>query len=598
MNPTNFANADFTLIREDLKAYLRQTEEFKDFDFEGSAASMLLNMLAYTSNYMALHANMALTEVFLDSCQRRTSAVSRAKELGYFPRQISAARAQAEVTVSWVPPTSTVSSMTVLEGSVFSARANDGTGYDFVTLADSQLAAQGNDTYVGTLDIYEGKILKRTFTYPSTLEIHRFVIPDKDIETDYFKVKVKEPGDADYTPYYRELNVVEITNETKTFFLQEGVNEAIEFYFGDGIIGHKPAIGSEIVVEYLVTKGSQANGVTSFTLDASPVATLAAGGFLVVPVSAARSTTVEKSAYGAAKQSIESIKFTAPKSYAAQNRAVTEGDYQALLLREFGFIEAITVWGGETNDPPLYGKVLVSVKPRDGTRLSPAVKQQMKEQVLDKFSIVGIVPDIVDPDYTFVDVFTTVQYEKERTFEPESVINSNIATAIADYFGDVVTKFNGLFRFSNLVANIDDSNASILGNSTTYRMIKTIIPTPSALKKYTVKFFNPIKPGSLVSEAVPIIDSGAMLTLVGRDNGRIDALLNGNMAQAGVGTVDYANGIINFDYRFDIAPNTNVNLSVICANQDMVAKQNNLITLRNTSINLQRWYKNQISGSI
>jgi hypothetical protein len=424
------------------------------------------------------------------------------------------------------------------------------------------------------------------------------VIPNKDIETDYFKVKVKEPGDATYTPYYRELNVVEITNETKAFFLQEGPNEAIEFYFGDGIIGHKPAIGSEVVVEYLTTVGSKANGVTSFSLQASPVATLAAGGFLVVPLSAASTTTIEKSAYGTAKQTIESIKFTAPKSYAAQNRAVTEGDYQALLLREFGFIEAITVWGGETNDPPLYGKVLVSVKPRDGTRLSPAVKQQMREQVLDKFSVVGIVPDIVDPDYTFVDVFTTVEYEKERTFEPESVINEAIAGAIYNYFGDVVTKFNGLFRFSNLVSEIDDSNASILGNSTTYRMIKGFVPVPSQLKKYTIKFFNPIVPGSLTSEAVTVLGSGASLTLVGRDNGRVDALLNGNIAQASIGFVDYAKGEVNLDYRFDVPANTTVNLSVACANQDMVAKQNNLITLRNTNITLKRWYKNQITGQV
>lgn len=598
MTPNNFSNADFGSIREDLKTYLRQTSEFQDFDFEGSASSILLNMLAYTANYMALHANMALTEVFLDSCQRRTSAVSRAKELGYFPRQISSARAQAQVTVTWTPPTSTVSSMTIPEGSIFSSRANDGTGFDFVVLQDTQLDPQGGNTYTSTVDIHEGKILKRTFTYPSTIEVHRFVIPDKDVETDYFKVKVKEPGDSIYTPYYRETNIVEITNETKTFFLQEGVNEAIELYFGDGIIGHKPAIGSEIVVEYLTTSGPKANGVTSFALESSPVATLAAGGFLVVPVSATKSTTIEKSAYGSDKQSIESIKFTAPKSYAAQNRAVTEGDYQALLLREFGFIEAITVWGGETNDPPLYGKVLVSVKPKDGTRLSPAVKQQMKEQVLDKFSVVGIVPDIVDPDYTFVDISTTVEYEKERTFEAESVINENIASSISGYFGDVVTKFNGLFRFSNLVSTIDQSNAAILGNSTTYKMIKGFSPTPSVLKKYSLKFYNPVVPGSLTSEGVSILDSGATLTLVGRTNGRIDAFLNGNLSQASIGFINYAKGEISLDYRFDVAANTTINISVACANQDVIAKQNNLITLRNTSISLKRWYKNQITGSV
>lgn len=597
MNPTNFSNADFSSIREDLKSFLRQTESFKDFDFDGSASSMLLNMLAYTTNYMALHANMALTEVFLDSCQRRTSAVSRSKEIGYFPRQISAARAQSQVSVTWTPPVSTVSSMVIPEGSIFSARSINGVGYDFVSLIDTQLDPVGDNTYSGVVDIYEGKIIKRTFTHPSTIDVHRFVIPDKDIETDYFKVKVKEPGETIYTPYYRELNIIEVTNTTKIFFLQEGINESIEFYFGDGVIGHKPAIGSEIVVEYLVSKGPEANGVTSFALEASPVATISAGGFLTVPLSAASSSTVEKSAYGAQKQSIESIKFTAPKANAAQNRAVTEGDYQALLLREFGFIEAITVWGGETNDPPLYGKVLVSVKPRDGTRLSPAVKKQMKDSVLDKFSIVGIIPEIIDPDYTFVDVNTIVEYEKERTFEAESLINSQIAAAISNYFGDVVTKFNSIFRNSNLVSQIDSSNPSILGNNTTLRLIKGFTPVPSSLKKYTIKFFNPIQPGSLLSEPVSVIDSGANLELIGRTNGRIDALLNGNVAQTGIGFVDYKTGEITIDYRFDVPKNTSINISVACANDDIIAKQNNLITLRNTSITLNRWYKNKITVS-
>lgn len=590
----NFSNADFSAIKEDLKNFLRQTQDFKDFDFEGSASSMLINMLAYTTNYMALHANMALTEVFLDSCQRRTSAVSRAKELNYFPRQISAARAAVNVSLTFTPSVSSVATLTVPEGTRFSSNLVNGQGFQFVTLSDWTLSNTSGNRFEGQIDIFEGQIVQRKFIYPSTTEVYRFVIPDKNVDTDYFIVKVKEPGDTIYTQYFRETNIVEVENTTNAFFLQEGPDESIELYFGDGIIGYKPAIGSEIVVDYLATNGSAANGVTSFQLDSAPIATLTSGSTESVPLQNVSVSTSEKSAYGAPKQSIESIKFTAPKAYSAQNRAVTEGDYQALLLREFGFIETITVWGGENNDPPMYGKVLVSIKPRDGTRLSPAVKERIKTSVLDKFSVVGIVPDIVDPDYTFVDVFSTVEYEKERTFETESNLSDQITDAIANYFQGVVTKFNGIFRFSNLVSQIDNSNPAILGNNTRYNLIKVLTPTQSALKNYTIRFFNPIVPGSMVSEPVETLD-GAILTLVSRENGRIDAMLNGNISQSGIGTINHEKGIIDIKFRFDVKQGTPLNIKVECANQDVNAKQNNLITLRNTQVIMKRWYKNQIS---
>lgn len=589
--PSNFSNADFLSIKEDLKTFLAQTTEFRDFDFEGSAASMLINMLAYTSNYMAIHANMALTEVFMDSAQRRSSVVSRAKEIGYFPRQISAARGQAGVTVEFTPSTSTVSTMTIKEGSVFSSKRQGDTSYEFITVKDTNLALVSGNKYYGTVDVYEGKILSRKFTYPANTNVPKFTLPDKDIETDYFKVRVKEPGDSVFAPYIRETNSVNTLSDSKVFFLQEGPNEAIEMYFGDGLIGYKPAIGSEIIVEYLVTKGQEANGVNSFLLESSPITSLSAGGTETVPLSQVLTETLEKSAYGAPKQDIESVRFTAPKAWAAQNRAVTVDDYQALLLREFGFIDTITVWGGETNDPPQYGKVLISVKPRDGTRLSPAVKQSMKENVLDRYSIVGIIPEIVDPDYTFVDVTTLVSYDKEKTFDIEPKIVGEISNAVSGYFSDVVTKFNSTFRFSSLVAAIDDSNPAILGNNTSYTLIKGFQPIPNQLKKYTIKFFNPITPGSFYSEPV-VSSTGAVLTLIGRENGRIDALLNGNVSSTGIGTINHTKGEIEINYRFDVPVNTTVNCVVKCANQDILAKQNNLITLRNTRVSLVRYYKN------
>lgn len=591
---TSFANADFDSIKSDIKVFLASKTEFRDFNFEGSAISVLIDALAYTANYMAVHANMSLTEVFLDSCQLRSSVVSHAKALGYFPRQKSSAR--TDITVEYVSPTSqtNLSNIVLPEGSRFSS--GDSSSYEFVTIRSYQLLEERDEdgniltpgTYVASPEIREGQVLTRELTYPNHAGVPVFSIPDGDVDTDYFRVYVTGPGDVNPTEYLVATDIVDVDTDTQVFFLQEALDGTIEFYFGDGVIGAKPLAGSVILVKYLTTNGADANGASNFGL----LTSLDYGSTTIGPEEVT-TTTTDRAAYGADKQDIDSIKYTAPKAFAAQNRAVTEGDYQALILREFGFIETLSVWGGETNVPPLYGKVLVSAKPRNGTYLSPAVKQDIMDRVLTKYSVVGIIPQIVDPDYTYVQVLTEVSYERERTFKSEGVLISEISDVISTYFREIVTKFNSVFRFSNLVRKIDEVDTSILGNVTTFKLGKKTTPVPNVQQAFEFKFGNPLVPGSVTSSDIPTL---ALLDISFKDaDGQIDLYTEGVLTSQAVGSVDYARGVVTLpSFIFEVPNGTEVSFFAECTNQDVYANQNNLIVLDFSNIRMTRFYKNSV----
>jgi hypothetical protein len=590
-SPTNFSSADFDKIKIDLKGWLGQQTEFRDFNFNGPAISILIDALAYTANYMAVQANLSLTEVFLDSCQLRGSAVSRAKELGYFPSQVSSSR--AVIRVSWTHPSNTpnLSDVFVPVGSRFSS-GDAGSSYEFVTVKSFQLLdSEVAGTYTGEIEIHQGEIQNRSFTYPSTARIPTFKVPDVDVDSDYFRVFVTEPGDITATEYEKAEDIVDVGPTTATFFLQEGIEESIDFTLGDGVIGKRPNPGATIAIRYLTTVGKPANGVSSF----SAVTAIEQGVNSVDPRDLTIDT-IEAAAHGAPKQSLESIKYTAPKSYAAQNRCVTAGDYSAILLREFSFIETLSVWGGEMNDPPFYGRVFVSIKPFDGTRLSPNTKQVIREQVLEKFSIVGIIPDIVDPDYTFVNVTTTTSYNKELASVSDSDLSLSIQDSIRSYFTESVTKFESVVRFSRLAQAIDAADPSILGSSTTMVMEKRTVPVPFVEQRFSYNFKNPIKPLSVRSNSILTV-SGTYLSLVEVEPGRIDAYQNDQVVARGIGSVNHTTGeVVLTSYRFDVPPNTEIRIQATPRDQDIYSKQNNLLVSGDLRVSLNRYYRPSTRG--
>lgn len=599
--PTNFTSADFFDIKEDLKSYLSTLTEFRDFNFEGSAISILLDALAYSCNYMAVHANMAISEVFLDSCQLRSSAVSRAKDMGYFPRQFTSSK--AFVQLEYVHPSNESGNEIFLrEGARFSSRKTDGEkSLEFVTFEPFKFREEQDEfgnvvspgRYVCDVEIHEGRIVSQTFSFPDSFvnALPRFQILDRGVDTDYFRVTVEPPGDTPVPwEFARELTILDGNSEV--FFLQESSDGNVEFYFGDGVLGKTPPAGSTIVVSYMLTSGEAGNGAFLFDLDSEDVHQVSPT--VVDPIPLADISTIQsgRSNYGSAKQDIESIKFVAPRAYASQERAVTAGDYQALLLREFGFIETMSVWGGEHNNPPDYGRVFVAIKPVNGTVLSPGVKKQIQERVLDRYSVVGIIPVVVDPEYTYVDLTSRVTYDKSKTLLTESQLTAKARAAVESFFRTTVSKFDSVFRFSNLCTAIDSSDLSILGSESTMSLSKKFSPIPNQELYRSFEFGNKLTPGSI--RVGPFLTTNQDTALISdvEKNGNLHFVLNGVVSLRNVGYVDYERGTVSLNaISFSVAENTEISVVAVPATQDIYALRNNLIVIDTSSFSFVPFYK-------
>lgn len=597
--PTTFTNADFFAIKRDLVTYLSTRTEFKDFNFEGSAINILLDALAYTANYQAVHSNMALSEVFLDSCQLRSSAASIAKELGYFPRQVTSSK--AFVKLVYEHPTDVSGAEIFLrEGARFSSRTTRGDrAFEFVTTKPFKFAEPVTELgevveagrYEVDVEISEGSIVGQTFTFPDSFisALPIFEILDDGVDTDYIKVTVTPIG-MDPEIYTVSTDIVDLNGSSRVFFLQESIEGKVQFYFGDGILGRTPEPGSAISVSYLKTNGKDANGSQTFELDSESVYQVSPIVVDPIPVEDVQVIQQGRSGFGADQQSLESIKFTAPRAYSAQNRMVTAADYQALLLREFGFIETMSVWGGEHNNPPAFGRVFVSIKPVNGTVLSPGVKASVLENVLKKYSVVGIIPELVDPDYTFVNIRSDIEYDRSKSIETESQLTETVRTSVETFFRTTVSKFDSVFRFSNLCAAIDDSHPAILGSVNSLLMVKKFVPIPFTELVRTFDFGNSIVKGSVQVGPLKTV-SGDTVTLKD-ENGSLNSYLNGQLRLRDVGSVDYNRGVVSITrFSFPIASNTEISCFAKPGTQDIYSLRNNLIVLDSSDIRFKPFYR-------
>jgi len=465
------SEADFTTIKENLKIYLKNQQQFQDFNFEGSAISVLLDILAYNTHMSASHANMVFAETFLDSAAIRGSVVSRSKELGYTPRSKSAAKANVTISFS---VTGNPSQYILPKGTKFLSTSG-ATSFIFV-LDHDVIIDNNNNTFSTTIDIYQGKF--NTFTYTVNLNdaSQRFIIPSLDADTNFLTVLFKENDsipDTEYAPWQYSKNVAigSLNSNSTVFFLQEDFDENFEVYFGDGVIGKALTNGNMIQLSYLITDGADANAagsVASFTLNSTLTNT---SNIHIITNTAAIG--------GADKESIESIKFLAPFYYAAQNRAVTEHDYIALIKSTYSQVEDVAIWGGEKNDPPYYGKVFIAIKPQTELVLTPAEKLSMQNDILARYSVMSIRPQIVDPEYINVSVDTTVLYNS-KLFDPTGNINlSQIVTdAVSNFFTSQTNRFGQPLYYSNLQSAISNSSPLITSNILTLNLPKQLLYLP------------------------------------------------------------------------------------------------------------------------
>ena len=470
----NISQLDFDNIKANLKRYLSNQNQFKDYDFEGSGMAVLLDLLSYNTHYLSYHANIAANEMFIDTADIRESIVSLAKALGYTPNSPRAAEADINVVVNGA----TGATLTMNAGTQFTTTV-DGVSYNFVTTSSTTIAPTDGVYTFSNLKIKEGTYVTFNHTADTTDVDQKFLIQSVNADTSTLIVKVQN-SDTDTTvnTYTRATSITELDSTSKVYFLQESEEGKFEVYFGDGVIGKAVENGNIVILQYVVSNKTAANGASSFALSGN------IGGFSDVTI-----TVNSNAANGAEAESKESIKFNAPKSYAAQDRAVTVNDYKIKVQELYANTKSVSAWGGEDNATPFYGRVYISINPKTGTNLTQATKDSLVTQ-LKKFSVASVTPVIVDPETTSVLLTSTINYNESATANTSTAIKTLITTAITNYNDNTLNQFDGVLRYSKLLDIIDDAESSILSNITTLKLRKTFTPTLSTSTNYTVDFSN------------------------------------------------------------------------------------------------------------
>jgi len=449
---------DFDTIKQNLRTFLSSQEEFADYNFEGSGLSVLIDILAYNTHYNGTLAHFLANEMFIDSAIKRNSVVSIAKTLGYTPTSRRAA--VANVTFEIDPPDSyTNTGLTISRDTTFTSKIGNKT-YTFYPKEDyysglvTLLSGQTGFSY--TMDLVEGKRVSNRFVVDISNKSGPFVLPNQNIDTTTIRVRVQESSTNISTSSWKFYDdILDVTATTKGFFVEEGPSGLYEIRFGDDIIGASLAVGNIVYIDYIVTNGLSANNISSFTASSNFTGS---GEIKTVYL-------INSSAGGQEKQSIDSIRYNAPKFNATKNRAVTSNDYEALIKSKFSNINSLTVWGGEENIPPIYGKVFISIQPQPGSVITQSDKEIITRDIIRPRSVVSIQPEFVDPITTYIGLNITANYDKNITSLTSSRIESEIRTIVNNFFSNNLNKLQKNFYYSKLSSAITNTTQSIYSNN-------------------------------------------------------------------------------------------------------------------------------------
>ena len=481
---TQVANLDFEDIKAQLKEYLRGQSDFTDYDFEGSALSTLLDTLAYNTYYTAFNTNMVVNELFIDSATLRDNVVAIAKQLGYRPKSATSPTAYVSFTVTYNNPT-TDTELILKKGTGFVA-SYDNNLYQYITNDDVKAQVINNVATFTDVEVREGTQITNTFRVNTALKSQRFILDNQDIDTNTIRVKVYPGGNSFNEPYLVADNILGVDSESKIFFLDEIEDERYEILMGDGVLGKKLENQTLIEVSYITTSGPASNGVRTFVF--SGVLENPNG---VSPSSFTTSiTSTTPSAGGEEIESTAKIKYTAPKAYGTQDRAVTAQDYEAIVRQIYPATSDIIIFGGEDQDPPEYGKVFIALKPKDASYLTSLTKQKIVAD-LKKYVVASIEPRLVDPSILYVELESKIYYNGSITDQTPSQIRDKVIGNIQSYLDTSDTeKFNGKFRYSKAIGVIDDSDVSVNSNLTSVTMRKDFYPSLNSTFYYEVCFQN------------------------------------------------------------------------------------------------------------
>lgn len=468
---------DFAQIKENLKTFLRGQSTLTDYDFDGSIMSVLLDILAYNTHYNALYTNLAINEMFIDSASKRTSVTSIAKLMGYNSKSIVSARAKVNINVS-VSNDNTYSH-TIPIGTTF-ASTNGTKSLTFVTTSAVSATRLGiNDEYVfNNVELVEGS--RSRLTYTASLG-SQFVIPSRKADVSSLTVKVLENAYTDVSvPFMPAQSILHVKADSAVYFVKQREDLFYEIYFGDGIFGKAIQDGNLIVLEYNLSNGTLGNRANSFVY---------ASGASSVAVYLCNTVSIAMG--GADEESVESIKYNAPRAFTAQNRAVTASDYSAVLLDKYSNVQCVNVWGGQDHVPPVYGKVFISAKPIDRDAFSLSEKNDMLNNILNDRSMITVTPEFIDPEYINVELNANVYYNPSKTTLGGDQIRSKILTTITDY-SNSLGKFDALYRHSMMSRLIDTTDKAIVSNISTIKIHYTSTPKWNTTYNYTFNLGNPI----------------------------------------------------------------------------------------------------------
>ncbi len=480
----NIVDLDFDTIKNNLKTFLNGQSTFNSYNFEGSALSVLLNVLAYNTHYNGYYLNMVANEMFLDSATKRSSVISHAKVLGYNPRSVSSPTATVKLTFNNVLS----SSLTVPKFTRFLSESIDGVNYTFVTI-DEHIGNKGssNNVVFDSVTLKQGEPITYQFVYSSQTNTNKiFKIPDPNIDLTTLQVFVQDSSTNNYIDIYTTPDDnLQLDGTSKVYFIQESLDGYYEIYFGDGILGRSLVDGNIVILSYLSSLGSNGNSANSFNLVETIIGDYSS--LVITPLTPATN--------GQEKESLNSIKYTAPKSYSAQGRAVSVNDYITLIQKNSGNfpIDSVNVWGGEENNPPVYGKVYIAIKPKGGYVITPNQKNKIEQELIKNISVRTVNPVIVDVDYTYLIINNTTLYDPRKTTLTSEQLKSTITSAIVSFANTTLNTFNSTFVLSDLITSVQDSNQSIITNENIIYLQKKITPILKASESYEVDFATKIK---------------------------------------------------------------------------------------------------------
>ena len=582
---------DFDNIADNLKNYLKGQEQFKDYNFEGSSMSVLVDLLAYASHIGAVNTNIAASELFLDSAQIRKNVVSRAKDLGFVPASESCSSAFIDLEMKNVrnadgtQPTTT--DMQLMRGTNF-VTVFDGSSYNFVVTSTKRPTTNNLSYNYNNVEIVQGTYAQDSFIFDNQIANPKFVLSNERVDKSRMIVSVTSNGVAE--TYTLSTGISNITTESKVYYAQENEEGYVEIYFGDGTLGKSLSDGDIIDVTYIIVDEVHANGASQFVLSGT------VNGF-----SNSHVTNVTKASGGAEKESIESIKFKATKFYTSQNRLVTLNDYKAKVQEYYPNADAVAVWGGEDNDPPEYGKVFVALKPQNSDYLSDTEKELVKSK-LNALNMLTVRPQVVDAEIVKILVTCVFKYNENATDLSIGELEAIVNTAIQKFDTDNLNNFDAIFRHSNLLKAVDDSNTSILSNTCNIRLRKRKDILVSETKGYSVTFGNALynpHGGHNASSGGITTTTGFYVSGDSVNVNYFDDDGNGNLRRyylsgstriyqdSAAGTVDYALGKITINaiqITSTVNTDSSIDFTVVPSGNDVVATRGNLVDISTDDI--------------